>query len=216
MRVELKSVDYRYPGSKVPVFDALDLVLKPGVTLAKGFSGCGKSTLLRLIAGLIKPCGGTIVTDSPHRVGSPGFLRHEVGFVFQQLNLLPLASVERNISLAVEMAGLDGSDVRHWIELLGLASYAKAKPSRLSGGQQQRASIARALAKRPPILLLDEPTSGLDDLNTMVISKAVRSALAPDSVCLIATHDKRLDPIADEILDFNTFLPVEAHLQALV
>jgi ABC-type lipoprotein export system ATPase subunit len=149
-------------------------------------------------------------------VGSPGFLRHEVGFVFQQLNLLPLASVERNISLAVEMAGLDGSDVRHWIELLGLASYAKAKPSRLSGGQQQRASIARALAKRPPILLLDEPTSGLDDLNTMVISKAVRSALAPDSVCLIATHDKRLDPIADEILDFNTFLPVEAHLQALV
>jgi ABC-type lipoprotein export system ATPase subunit len=216
MRVELKAVRYGYPGSKVPVFDSLDLVLKPGVTLAKGFSGCGKSTLLRLIAGLIAPDRGQILTESGHRVGSPGFLRYEIGFVFQQLNLLPLASVERNIRLAVEMAGRDGSEVAHWIELLGLAKYAKSKPTKPSGGQQQRASIARALAKRPPILLLDEPTSGLDDLNTLVISKAIRSALAAGSVCLIATHDKRLDPIADEILDFNSFLPVEEHLQALV
>lgn len=216
MRIELKSLRYRYPGTPLPVFDALDLVLRPGVTLAKGFSGCGKSTLLRLVAGLIQPCAGCITTDSPHRVGSPGFLRYEIGFVFQQLNLLPLASVERNIRLAVEMAGRDASDIQHWIDLLGLAKYAKSRPTQLSGGQQQRASIARALAKRPPILLLDEPTSGLDDLNATVISKAIRSALAPGSVCLIATHDKRLDPIADEILDFNTFLPVEEHLQALV
>ena len=216
MRIELKSVRYRYPRARQPVFDALDLVLKPGVTLAKGFSGCGKSTLLRLIAGLLAPEHGEITTDSPHPVGSPGFLRHEVGFVFQQLNLLPLATVERNIRLAVEMAGGDRSEVRHWIDLLGLGKYAATKPAKLSGGQQQRAGIARALAKRPPILLLDEPTSGLDDLNAMVISKAVRGALAPGSICLIATHDKRLDPIADEILDFNTFLPVEEHLQALV
>lgn len=216
MRIELKSVRYGYPRAKTPVFDALDLVLEPGVTLAKGFSGCGKSTLLRLIAGLLSPASGEILTESRHRVGSPGFLRYEIGFVFQQLNLLPLASVERNIRLAVEMAGRDGADVQQWIDLLGLAKYAKSKPTKLSGGQQQRASIARALAKRAPILLLDEPTSGLDDLNAMVISKAIRSALAPGSVCLIATHDKRLDPIADEILDFNTFLPVEEHLQALV
>lgn len=216
MRIELKSLCYRYPGASSAVFESLDLVLAPGVTLAKGFSGCGKSTLLRLIAGLIKPSAGNISTDSPHRVGSSKFLRYEIGFVFQQLNLLPLASVERNIGLAVEMAGRDGSDIQAWIELLGLAKYAKSKPTQLSGGQQQRASIARALAKRPPILLLDEPTSGLDDLNTMVIAKAIRGALAAGSVCLIATHDKRLDPIADEILDFNTFLPVEEHLQALV
>ena len=216
MRIEVKSLCYSYPHAKTPVFDALNLVLKPGVTLAKGFSGCGKSTLLRLIAGLISPVGGEVLTESHHRVGSSAYLRYEVGFVFQQLNLLPLASVERNIRLAVEMAGGDSSDVRHWIDLLGLAKYAKSKPTKLSGGQQQRASIARALAKRPPILLLDEPTSGLDDLNAMVISKAIRSALAPGSVCLIATHDRRLDAIADEILDFNTFLPVEEHLQALV
>ena len=113
------------------------------------------------------------------------------------------------------MAGGDVNEVTNWFELLGLARYANSKPSRLSGGQQQRASIARALAKKPSILLLDKPTSGLDDLNTQVISKAIKNTLAPGSVCLIATHDKRFDPLADEILDFNTFLPVEEHLQAL-
>ena len=215
MTIDLQKVCYSYPRSAVHVFDGLNLKLEPGITLAKGFSGCGKSTLLRLVAGLISPTGGTILTDSPHRVGSPAFLRVEIGFVFQQLNLLPLASVERNVRLAVEMAGGNLSDVEDLLELLGLSRYAKTKPSKLSGGQQQRASIARALAKKPSILLLDEPTSGLDDLNTQVISKAIRNTLAPGSVCLIATHDKRLDPIADEILDFNTFLPVEEHLQAL-
>lgn len=215
MKIEIIGLHYRYPGAKSPVFESLDLELEPGITLAKGFSGCGKSTLLRLIAGLIKPVKGQILTDSPHQVGSPKYLRLDTGFVFQQLNLLPLASVERNIRLAVEMAGGDIGEVQRWIDLLGLAKYAKSKPSRLSGGQQQRAGIARALAKQPPILLLDEPTSGLDDLNATVISNAIRNSLAPGSVCLIATHDKRLDPIADEILDFNTFLPVEEHLQAL-
>ncbi len=215
MKIELKEIGYAYPGGAAPVFDGLSLTLEAGVTLAKGFSGCGKSTLLRLIAGLIRPDRGRLVTDSPHAVGSPEYLRREVGFVFQQLNLLPLASVERNVRLAVEMAGGDVDRVGEWIDRLGLAKYASAMPAKLSGGQQQRASIARALAKNPSILLLDEPTSGLDDLNTMVISKAIRHALAPGSVCLIATHDKRLDAIADEILDFNTFLPVEEHLQAL-
>ncbi len=215
MKISLKDIRYRYPGSRTEVFESLNLELMPGITLAKGFSGCGKSTLLRLVAGLISPTEGSIRTDSPHKVGSPRFLRFEIGFVFQQLNLLPLASVERNVSLAVEMAGEDIGEVATWLDTLGLADYAKSIPSKLSGGQQQRASIARALAKKPTILLLDEPTSGLDDLNTQVIAKAIKNTLAPGSVCLIATHDRRLDPIADEILDFNTFLPVEEHLQTL-
>lgn len=216
MQIELERVSYRYPGAATAVFDSLDLIVPAGITLAKGFSGCGKSTLLRLVAGLLKPKGGIIRTSSRHRVGSPRYLRQEVGFVFQQLNLLPLASVGRNVRLAVEMAGGDPAEAGRLIALLGLARYEHSKPAKLSGGQQQRASIARALAKRPTILLLDEPTSGLDDLNTQVISKAISETLPEGSVCLIATHDKRLDPIADDILDFNTFLPVEEHLKALV
>lgn len=215
MKIEISNLGFRYPGANQPVFEGLNLSLKPGVTLAKGFSGCGKSTLLRLIAGLMRPDSGSITTSSPHSVGSSTYLRREVGFVFQQLNLLPLATVRRNIRLAVEMASGDLEEVERWIAKLGLQAYANEKPSKLSGGQQQRAAIARALAKRPSILLLDEPTSGLDDLNTRVILGAIRNDLPADAVCLIATHDARLDSIANESLDFNTFLPVEKHLQAL-
>lgn len=215
MRIDIQQLSYGYPGGAAPVFKDLSLKLEPGVTLAKGFSGCGKSTLLRLIAGLIKADSGEIRTQSQYPVGSPRYLRHEVGFVFQQLNLLPLASVERNVRLAVEMAGGDTGKIDAWLEMLGMTKYASTMPAKLSGGQQQRASIARALAKTPSILLLDEPTSGLDDLNTKVIAEAIHQALTKDAVCLIATHDTRLDPIANEILDFNTFLPVEEHLQAL-
>ena len=215
MEIELQNVAFHYPGSKAHVFDDLNLRLRPGITLAKGFSGCGKSTLLRLLAGLLKPSGGTISTSSTYSVGSPRYLRYEVGFVFQQLNLLPLASIERNIQLSAQMAGKSMDQVLPWIELLGLSEYRKSKPSQLSGGQQQRASIARALAKSPAILLLDEPTSGLDDLNTKIISNAVKNRILSDTVCVIATHDKRLDSIANEILDFNTFLPLEEHLQSL-
>lgn len=215
MKIEISKLGFTYPGSIHAIFEDLDLVLEPGVTLAKGFSGCGKSTLLRLVAGLMRPKSGSIRTSSPHRVGSSAYLRWDVGFVFQQLNLLPLASVRRNIRIAVEMAGGKQSEVDRWIAKLGLEGYAKETPAKLSGGQQQRAAIARALAKKPSILLLDEPTSGLDDLNTQVILGAIRNDLPADAVCLIATHDTRLDAIADDSLDFNTFLPVEEHLQAL-
>ena len=87
----------------------------------------------------------------------------------------------------------------------------------MSGGQQQRATIARALIKNPSTLLLDEPTSGLDDLNTQVIAQVLREYISGENrVAIICTHDQRLDTIADEILDFNRFLPLERHLEALV
>lgn len=216
MRIKIKGLTYQYPNGPKPIFDDFDFEAGPGITLIKGFSGCGKSTLLRIIASLIPIKHGQITTESQHSFGSSVFLREEVGFVFQQLNLLPLASVKRNILLALELANKPASLADTWIQSLGLSELQNKKPTKLSGGQQQRAAIARALAKQPRVLLLDEPTSGLDHLNTKIITQALSNKLDKSTVCLIATHDNRLDPIADEILDFNSFLPVEEHLQEMV
>jgi ABC-type lipoprotein export system ATPase subunit len=200
------------------VLENFDARFAPGLHLVKGFSGCGKSTLLKLIAGYLAPSAGTIVLPGG---GAPdaAFQRRSLGFVFQQLNLLPLATVRRNLELVGTLAGLRRAEVRartdKYLALLGLDALADRLPSTLSGGQQQRAAIARALIKEPAVLLLDEPTSGLDDLNCRVIMKLLGSHLPPACVCLVATHDHRLSDLPHEGLDFNRFLPVERHLVAL-
>ena len=101
------------------------------------------------------------------------------------------------------------------LDELGLEPLAARRPIELSGGQQQRAAIARALVKRPAVLLLDEPTSGLDDLNTHIIIRQLERYAATGGTCLIATHDHRLDRLQHERIDFNRFLPVERHLETV-
>ncbi len=215
MKISIDNISYRYPRSKAYVFEDFSLDVKYGITLFKGFSGCGKSTLLRLIGSLLKPQKGHIETSSKYRFGSSAFLRSDVGVVFQQLNLLPLASVKRNIQLAYKLAGVSGEESQRWVELLGLSHLMNSKVSNLSGGQKQRAAIARALSKKSSLILLDEPTSGLDDFNTEIIKKALQNNLREGATCLIATHDHRLETIANEIVDFNSFLPLEEHLQEM-
>src|SRR5205814_7253153 len=185
---------------------------RPGIVLIKGASGCGKSTLLRMLAGYLEPARGIITTPSGRPPTCKDYQRQEVGFVFQQLNLLPLASVERNLEMAGSLAGLPGAIIReriaYWLRTLGVGEYGKRRPASLSGGQQQRAAIARALVKQPEILLLDEPTSGLDDLNTQVIGRALQNFITGSRICVSCSHDARLDPLAHESLDFKRFLPL--------
>lgn len=211
MKFEFREVSYRYPGRDEFVFDKFTRSFGEGISLLKGYSGCGKSTLLRLAAGLLPVMSGEIRAEFQNisgPIGSAEFLRQEVGFVFQQLNLLPLATVQRNITLAAELAKTDPAVASEWMERLGIADLAGLKPSQLSGGQQQRAALARALAKQPRLLLLDEPTSGLDDDNTEIIKSALAESLPDGIICIIATHDARLLSLSNDILDFNTRLPV--------
>jgi ABC-type lipoprotein export system ATPase subunit len=211
---------FRYHEAQPWVIENFTRTFEPGITLIKGASGCGKSTLLRLLAGYLQPCSGTICTPIEGGPAEPEFQRRHLGYVFQQLNLLPLATVSRNLALAASLAGLTATQTEQrsarWLQLLGIEEFAHRLPKSLSGGQQQRAAIARALVKEPTVLLLDEPTSGLDDLNARVISRALEQFVVSGRTCVVCSHDLRLDPLAHEILDFNCFLPLERHLEALV
>jgi ABC-type lipoprotein export system ATPase subunit len=213
------NVSFRYAADRPWVIEDFCKDFPPGFTLIKGASGCGKSTLLRLLAGYLPPQNGTIQTPDGFDPTDPIFQRCQLGFVFQQLNLLPLATVLRNLELAGSLAGLSSEQIRagsdRWLQSLGLSQFATRRPQSLSGGQQQRAAIARALIKEPGILLLDEPTSGLDDLNTEVIAHALKDYVRGPKICVICSHDTRLYSIAHEIVDFNCFLPLERHLVSL-
>lgn len=213
------ALHFRYHPEAPWVIREFTHTFHPGITLIQGASGCGKSTLLRLLAGYLIPVSGSITTPFGDLPTSLAFQRQHVGFVFQHLNLLPRASVARNLEMAASLAGLPPNlivhNASHWLNVLGMQEYAARLPGSLSGGQQQRAAIARALTKEPLVLLLDEPTSGLDDLNTRVICRALRSYISGGRICVICSHDGRLEYLADEILDFNRFLPLERHLEAL-
>lgn len=217
--VHCRNIRYRYTPKTPWVLEDFNHEFSEGVHLIKGYSGCGKSTLLRIIGGYLKPDSG-IVQIKGFPDNKARFQKEGLGFVFQQLNLLPLASVERNLQLAASLAGIAPAkreqNVEKFLRLLGLEDFTRRLPKTMSGGQQQRATIARALIKEPRVLLLDEPTSGLDDLNTRIIIKVLGDFVAEGGrAAIICTHDSRLDTIAHDILDFNRFLPLEGHLEAL-
>ena len=131
-----------------------------------GPSGCGKTTLLRVIADLEKPTGGTVSVNG--MTPEQARLARAYGYVFQQAALLPWRTIEDNISLPLEVMGLDKATrsgrIKSNLELVNLAGFEKKFPWQLSGGMQQRASIARALAVEPAMLLMDEPFGALDEI----------------------------------------------------
>ncbi|MEM1184396.1 MAG: ATP-binding cassette domain-containing protein [Planctomycetota bacterium] len=207
---------FRYARRAPWVLSDFSAEFAPGVTLLKGYSGCGKTTLIRLLAGFLRPTKGAVTVPArkaSRRPSAPGprFRRERLGFVFQGLNLLPLASVERNIALPAALAGLPRREYRArrdaWLERLGVEPFRTKKPGQLSGGQRQRVAIARAMIRDSAVLLLDEPTSGLDDRNTGIISEAIREYVRGDKICVVSSHDARLESSADSIIDFETFRP---------
>jgi NitT/TauT family transport system ATP-binding protein len=129
-----------------------------------GPSGSGKSTLLRILSGLLKPSGGEVIFDGKPLEGP----RREVGFVFQKANLMPWRNVIQNITLPLELQGVDQAEARakaqELVELVGLVGFEETMPGDLSGGMAQRVAIARALVHDPEVMLLDEPFGSLDAL----------------------------------------------------
>lgn len=205
MKLVCEAVCFGYAKGSL-IFDNYSHTFRSGITILKGYSGCGKTTLLKILAGYLRIRSGHIITPHGVPLSNTKYRRKEVSYMFQGINLLPLASVERNLQLCAEMAMLPKKEWKYrasrLIGQLGLDSLRHKKAGTLSGGQAQRAALARTLMKDSSILLLDEPTSGLDDTNTGIIKDLIATQTA-DKICIVSTHDSRLLDIAHEIIDFN-------------
>lgn len=159
-----------------------------------GPSGCGKTTLLRSIAGFEEIDSGTISLGQM-RLDQMAANRRPVNTVFQSYALFPHMSVEENVSFGLECEGLPRSEIKvrvaEMLDLVHLTELADRKPNQMSGGQQQRAALARALAKKPQVLLLDEPLAALDlKLRRAMQTELKRIHRATGTTFLFVTHDQ--------------------------
>jgi putative ABC transport system ATP-binding protein len=209
--VSARDVTRRY-GEGDAAVDALrgvTLDIVPGQFAAvMGPSGSGKSTLMHILAGLDKPTEGTVEiagTDITNLSDSRLTLlrRHQVGFIFQFFNLLPMLTAEENILLPLRLAGesIDRSWADQIIDQVGLGDRRKHRPAELSGGQQQRVAIARALASRPAVLFADEPTGNLDSTTSGEILHLLREMVTTyGQTMVMVTHDANAAAMADRVL----------------
>ncbi|GAA4230957.1 ABC transporter ATP-binding protein [Actinomadura meridiana] len=174
----------------------LDLALTaaPGEVVALlGPNGAGKSTALRALAGLVPMSGGHLVLDGDDLRPLPPD-RRGIGMVFQDYLLFPHLSALENVAFGPRCQGASRRAARHlaadWLDRVGLAGFASARPRALSGGQAQRVALARALAVDPGLLLLDEPLAALDVHTRMEIRAALRRHLAGFAgAAVLVTHD---------------------------
>lgn len=173
-----------------------------------GTSGSGKSTLLNLLGGLDRPTSGTVTISGKEIFAMSDeeltiFRRRNIGFVFQNYNLVPILNVYENVVLPIELDGseVDQKYVDHIIDTLGLKSKLTAMPNQLSGGQQQRVAIARALAAKPAIILADEPTGNLDSKTGMdVISLLKMTSQEFHQTIVMITHNEEIALMADAMI----------------
>jgi NitT/TauT family transport system ATP-binding protein len=162
--IVLDEVTKRF-GAGAAVLQQVSARIEPGEFVCLlGPSGCGKSTLLRLVSGLTPVTSGSVLVDGM----TPANAREIVSFIFQDATLLPWRTVRANVGLGLELEGVArerrAERVASLLALVGLDHVADAYPRQLSGGMKMRASIARALASDPRVLLLDEPFAALDEL----------------------------------------------------
>ena len=195
--------------NQVVALDKANLTIAPGDFISIiGPSGSGKSTLLHLLSGLDHPTSGSLTYDGQEIYTLPdkelsAFRRRQMGFIFQQFNLLPVLTARENIlmPLLLDKKQPDEGYLNQLAELLGLRERLDHLPHELSGGQQQRVAIARALIAQPEVIFADEPTGNLDSRSggeVMELLKGIRERMGKTLV--IITHDNRIAAAADRQL----------------
>ncbi|MDU1411868.1 MAG: ABC transporter ATP-binding protein [Clostridium sp.] len=209
--LEIKDLKKYYGAdeSLVKALDGINLSVKKGEFLAiVGSSGSGKSTLLNMIGGLDIPSEGTVMVDEKEISKMKDedqtiFRRRQIGFIFQNYNLVPMLNVYENIILPIELDGdeINKEFINNIINLLHLESKTKSYPNMLSGGQQQRVAIARALASKPSIILADEPTGNLDSKTGQEVLGLLKvTAEKFNQTIVMITHNLEVAQLADRII----------------
>jgi putative ABC transport system ATP-binding protein len=216
-------VEYPSGGNAIRAIDGLDLELDAGsLTVLLGPSGCGKTTLLSCLGGLLTPTSGRITVGDVdvtalNRRAMSKYRRHNVGIVFQAFNLVPSLTALENVLVPLRAAGRPRGAARarakELLTRVGLQDRMTHRPGDLSGGQQQRVAVARAIALDPPLILADEPTAHLDYLQVEEMLRLLRGLATGDRMVVVATHDPRLLPLADRVIELvpKTTLVNRAH-----
>ena len=203
------SMRFTSGGAAVDVLADISLDVLPGQFLAvAGPSGSGKSTLLGLVAGLDQPTAGRITVAGVDitRLGEDAlarFRRDTIGYVFQSYHLIPTLTALENVAVPLELAGEPDALDRAGALLaeVGLAGRAHHYPVQLSGGEQQRVAVARAVCRRPRLLLADEPTGNLDSATgKQIIELLVDLHRNLGSTLVLVTHDGALAAHADRVV----------------
>ncbi|MFM7390093.1 MAG: ABC transporter ATP-binding protein [Vampirovibrionales bacterium] len=202
------------PDSRIQVLHDLNVSLPTGqMVYIVGPSGCGKTTLISIIAGILSCDSGSIElfgtsVQALNQSDKASFRRENVGFIFQQFNLVPTVSIEENVAIPLLIQGKPFEQAvataKQWLHKVGLSDQLGKIPRDLSGGQQQRVAIARALVNNPRLIICDEPTSALDGKTGLLIMKLLKEvALQAGRLVLVVTHDNRIYQFADTLVEME-------------
>ncbi|MEU5830065.1 ABC transporter ATP-binding protein [Micromonospora tulbaghiae] len=191
-----------------PALRGVTLDVAEGEILAvTGPSGCGKSTLLHCLAGILRPDAGQVTwrgerIDTWSEAARSRLRRTEFGVLFQFGQLVAELTAAENVALPLLLAGTGRRAARTaalaWLDRLGVADVADARPGEMSGGQQQRCAMSRALVTEPRVIFADEPTGALDTLaGEQVLTQLVRLARQQRTTVVLVTHEPRIAAYAD-------------------
>ncbi|MDD2498122.1 MAG: ABC transporter ATP-binding protein [Desulfitobacteriaceae bacterium] len=212
LRIEHLSKIYGKGETAVKALDDVSFSVNKGEFIAIiGPSGSGKSTLLHMLGGVDIPTGGKVFVNNTDIYGLDEtqlaiFRRRQIGLIYQFYNLIPVLTVEENITLPMLLDG-HKVDKKHFADIvrtLGLEDRLNYLPNQLSGGQQQRVSIGRALINNPALMLADEPTGNLDSNNSSEIIDLMKLFNKTyNQTLIVITHDERIALQADRVISIE-------------
>ncbi len=207
--IEFREVykSYRMGANLITALKSFSVEIEAGeFAVILGPSGSGKTTFLNILGGLEQATSGEVCVDGELISALPEaklthYRRRKVGFVFQFFNLLPTLSALENVMLTAEMGDGQGDDAKRYLERVGLSDRMDHYPGQLSGGQQQRVAVARALAKKPALVLADEPTGSLDIQTGIEVLDVMRTLnRETGQTFVLVTHNAVIAQMADRVV----------------